>query len=287
MSCHPAPWDIYIYTYLYISSISPTSFYPFFFSLFFPARRGKNNHDFSFQTSILQVKRPRLVPSRCLWFKVRLEPLFLVPPGKFVAANECFKKVAHVPAARALVLSPGEGFGESQRAASSESQPRYHCRIALLPAFLALSIPLRNKQDRLDQKKNKIKKEKKSYDQNGSLLRVFFLHRLLLLFLLLRDMLQRKRVTGLDTALGEGESRQTLRDAQPARHRRLRERSTAAGQDPAHPGSAQLKHQSHITGILPKTDALYLKRPAPHSLLGAESPAQAFFEQIRLKTAVL
>lgn len=172
MSRHPAPWDIYIYTYLYISSVSPTSFYPFF-SLFFPARRGKNYHDFSFQTSILQVKRPRLVPSRCLWFKVRLEPLFLIPPGKFVAANECFKKVAHVPAARALVLSPGEGFGESQQAASSESEPRYHCRVALLPAFLALSIPLRNKQDRLDKKK-KIKKEKKSYDQNGSLLRVFF-----------------------------------------------------------------------------------------------------------------
>lgn len=160
MSRHPAPWDIYIYTYLYISSISPTSFYPFFFSLFFPARRGKNNHDFSFQTSILQVKRPRLVPSRCLWFKVRLEPLFLVPPGKFVAANECFKKVAHVPAARALVLSPGEGFGESQQAASSESQPRYHCRIALLPAFLALSIPLRNKQDRLDQKIKSKRKRK-------------------------------------------------------------------------------------------------------------------------------
>lgn len=159
MSRHPAPWDIYIYTYLYISSVSPTSFYPFF-SLFFPARRGKNYHDFSFQTSILQVKRPRLVPSRCLWFEVRLEPLFLIPPGKFVAANECFKKVAHVPAARALVLSPGEGFGESQRAASSESEPRYHCRVALLPAFLALSIPLRNKQDHLDKKKKSKRKRK-------------------------------------------------------------------------------------------------------------------------------
>lgn len=218
MSRHPAPWDIYIYTYLYISSVSPTSFYPFFF-LFFPARRGKNYHDFSFQTSILQVKRPRLVPSRCLWFKVRLEPLFLVPPGKFVAANECFKKVAHVPAARALVLSPGEGFGESQQAASSESEPRYHCRVALLPAFLALSIPLRNKQDHLDKKKNQKGKEKLRPEWLSS--SRFFLHRLLLLFLLLRDMLQRKRVTGLDTALGEGESRQTPRDARPLRRARV------------------------------------------------------------------
>lgn len=69
-ACVPPPCSmgyIYIYTYLYISSISPTSFDPFFFS-----RRGEKENlalFLFFQTSILQVKRLRLVPSHRLWFK--------------------------------------------------------------------------------------------------------------------------------------------------------------------------------------------------------------------------
>lgn len=79
---------------------------------------------------------------------------------------------------------------------------------ASLPSFLVfLSFPLNNKQDQFGKK---FKKEK--LRPKHSLLCRFLLH---LLLLLLRDVLQRKRVTGLDTALGEGESRQTPRDIRP------------------------------------------------------------------------
>lgn len=83
---------------------------------------------------------------------------------------------------------------------------------ASLPSFLVfLSFPLNNKQDQFGKK---FKKEK--LRPKHSLLCRFLLHLLLLLLIsLLRDVLQRKRVTGLDTALGEGESRQTLRDVRP------------------------------------------------------------------------
>lgn len=95
-------------------------------------------------------------------------------------------------------VSPGERLA-ANRSPSTAS----------LPCFLVfLSFSLNNKQDQFGKK---FKKEK--LRPKHSLLR-HFLHLFLLLFLL-RDVLQRKRVTGLDTALGEGESRQTPQDVRP------------------------------------------------------------------------
>lgn len=103
-ACVPPPCSmgyIYIYTYLYISSISPTSSDPFFFS-----RRGEKENLalflFAKQASSRWSTRGWSRPTG-FGLKIHLEPLFLVSPGKSVAANECFKKntkVDHIPAAR-------------------------------------------------------------------------------------------------------------------------------------------------------------------------------------------
>lgn len=107
----------------------------------------------------------------------------------------------------AISLAPSKGSSQSRRSAGSESQPR--CRIAPLLPCLPL-IPVKQQTRPVW---GKIQKEK--LRPKHSLLCRFLLHLLLLLLVLLRDVLQRKRVTGLDTALGEGESRQTLRDVRP------------------------------------------------------------------------
>lgn len=62
---------IYIYLFIYIFYKSNILRSFFFFFFFFPMQ-GKRKilpFFFIFQTNILQVKRPRLVPSHRLWFK--------------------------------------------------------------------------------------------------------------------------------------------------------------------------------------------------------------------------
>lgn len=100
-----------------------------------------------------------------------MEPLFLVSPGKSVAANECFKKNPKNKGRSwpsclepSALLPARDPVSPGDRPAANHSPGA-----ASLPSFLVfLSFPLNNKQDQFGEKF-----KRKSYDQNTLFFAVF------------------------------------------------------------------------------------------------------------------